>query len=81
MMRKSHELMLKFRVDPRYSFSQVQVWYVDRGTPGDHSVVDGRHIMALDAYYMEIGTALEPKRIPYHRIRKILYAGKVVWER
>ncbi|MCX6681594.1 MAG: DUF504 domain-containing protein [Methanoregula sp.] len=80
-MRKSHELLLKFRFDPRYSFSQVQVWYVDRGATGDHSCVDGVHIMTLDAYYMEIGTESETKRIPYHRIRKILYAGKVVWER
>ena len=80
-MRKSHELLSKFRFDPRYSLSQVRVWYVDRGAPGDHSCVDGDHIRTLDSYYMEIGTELETKCIPYHRIRKILYAGKVVWER
>ena len=80
-MRKSHELLLKFRFDPRYSFSQVQVGYVDRGATGDHSVVDGNHIMALDSYYMEIETESVTKYIPYHRIRKILYAGEVVWER
>jgi uncharacterized protein (UPF0248 family) len=30
---------------------------------------------------MEIETGPETKYIPYHRIRRILYAGKVVWER
>jgi uncharacterized protein (UPF0248 family) len=80
-MRKSRELLLRFWYDPGYSFSDAQVCYVDRGAPGDQTCADGGHIRALDSYYMEIETGPETKYIPYHRIRRILYAGNVVWER
>lgn len=81
LMRKSHQILLKFRFDQRYSFDKVRVCYVNRGAPGDRSCVDGNRILTLDAYYMEIATGNGSICIPYHRIRKILYGGDVIWER
>jgi hypothetical protein len=81
VMRKSHQILLKMRYDPRYSFDSVRVWYVNRGAPGDCSCVDGNLIQKLDAYYLEIATGDTTTCIPYHRIRKILYENIVVWER
>ncbi|MCU0629371.1 MAG: DUF504 domain-containing protein [Methanoregulaceae archaeon] len=80
-MLKSHELLLKIRFDPRYEFHKVQVWFVDRGAPGDRSLVAGDEIATLESYYLEIRSKSGMKCIPYHRIRKILYAGDVIWER
>ena len=80
-MLKSHELLLKFRHDSRYDFLKMQVEYVDRGSPGDRSAVSGMDIRVLDAYYFEITTGQGVKYIPYHRIRKIIYNGEIVWER
>ncbi|MGD1004134.1 MAG: DUF504 domain-containing protein [Methanoregulaceae archaeon] len=80
-MRKSHELLLKYRFDLRYRFSEVEVCYIDRGSPGDRSCVKGNNIRALDAFYMEIESEIGIKYIPYHRIQEISYAGKIVWER
>jgi uncharacterized protein (UPF0248 family) len=81
LMRKSHQILLKFRFDQRYSFDKVRVCYVNRGAPGDRSCVDGNRILTLDAYYMEIVTGNKTTCIPYHRIRQILYENSVVWER
>jgi uncharacterized protein (UPF0248 family) len=81
LMRKSHQILLKIRYDPRYSFDSVRVWYVNRGAPGDCSYVDGNQIQKLEAYYLEIAAGDTTTCIPYHRIRKILYENTVVWER
>jgi uncharacterized protein (UPF0248 family) len=80
-MRKSYELLLKFRYDTRYAFSRVQVCYIDRGAPGNQSCVSGDQILALNAGHMEIASDWGVKYIPYHRIIKILYTSEVVWDR
>jgi hypothetical protein len=80
-MLKSHELILKYRHDGRYTFCDLQVCYVDRGALADISCVNGSDIRALEAYYFEVASEYGVKYIPYHRIRKILYAGETVWER
>jgi uncharacterized protein (UPF0248 family) len=80
-MLTSHELLLKFWHDSRYSFSGVRVEYVNRGAPNDRSTVGGTDIRVLDAYYLEIATEQGIKYIPYHRIRKLTYEGEIVWEK
>ena len=80
-MLTSHELLLKFWHDSRYNFSDVHVEYVDRGAPGDRSAASGMDIPTLGAYYFEITSDQGVKYIPYHRIRKIMYNGKTIWER
>jgi len=80
-MLTSHQLLLKFWHDSRYNFSEVRVEYIDRGAPGDRSAISGMDIRVLDAYYFEIASEQGVKYIPYHRIRKIMYNGKTIWER
>ena len=80
-MLTSHTILLKYRHDQRYSFSDIIVCYLDRGAPGDRSCVSGRDIRTLDAYYFEHVLENAMKCIPYHRIRTITYRGETVWER
>jgi hypothetical protein len=80
-MRKSRELLLRLYHDPRYRFSEVVVCYIDRGAPGNESCVEGDRIRELDSQYMEIESAVGVSPIPYHRITRVLYGGKPVWER
>lgn len=80
-MLTSHELLLKFRHDTRYVFSEVRVEYIDRGAAGDRSTVSGADIRSLESYYFEIASEQGVKYIPYHRIRKLKYCDNVIWER
>jgi uncharacterized protein (UPF0248 family) len=80
-MLTSHALLLKFWHDSRYVFPAVGVEFIDRGAPGDRSAVSGRDIRVLDAYYFEIVSEQGVKYIPYHRIRRLTYNGKTIWER
>ncbi|NTU99724.1 MAG: DUF504 domain-containing protein [Methanoregulaceae archaeon] len=79
-MRKSREILLRFYHDPAFRFERVEVWYADRGAPGDESCIGGSRIRAVDSRYMEIESPRGLTPIPYHRIKKILYEGIVVWQ-
>ncbi len=80
-MRKSHEILLRCFHDPAFTFGDVTVCYIDRGAPGNESCVTGERIVALDSQYMEVGEESQLSPIPYHRITRIMYQGKVLWER
>ena len=79
-MLTSHELLLKYWHDARFDFQDVLICYVDRGALGDRSCVFGSDIRALESYCFTISSGKDAKYIPYHRIRRILYAGDPVWE-
>lgn len=80
-MRKSRELLLRFYHDHRCRFSDVVVCYIDRGAPGDESCVEGDRIRRLETHYMEIASTVGVTPVPYHRITRVIYDGKTVWER
>lgn len=80
-MLTSHELLLKYYHDRRFNFPAVSVWYVDRGAPGDESCVSGDRIVRLDPYYLEVVSPRGLTEIPYHRILRILYEGRLTWDR
>jgi uncharacterized protein (UPF0248 family) len=80
-MRTSHALLLRLRHDPQFDFSKAEVEFVDRGAPGDRSVVQGDKIVRLEQGWMEIEWENMAKSIPFHRIRRITYEGTIMWEK
>ena len=80
-MRTSHALLLRIRHDPAFDIKKAAVEYVDRGAPGDRSTAEGEYITNLDRDYFEVISTEGTTPIPYHRIRKIAYAGVVIWEK
>lgn len=80
-MRTSHALLLRLWHDPDFNIKKAAVEYVDRGAPNDRSTVCGKDITNLDRHYFEVISAERTKTIPYHRIRKITYAGITIWEK
>ncbi len=79
-MRTSHAILLRLRHDPQYDFSKASVEYVNRGAPGDMSTVTGDRILKLEQGGMEIESKPGMMFIPYHRIRRIAYEDKTMWE-
>jgi len=80
-MRTSHTLLLRLIHDPGYDLSKARIEYLDRGAPGDISVVKGDEIIRLESGIMEIRSDLKTKFIPIHRIRRISYQGEPLWEK
>lgn len=80
-MRKSREILLRFRHDPAFRIDGVRVCFIDRGAPGDESCVGGERIRGLERQFMEIEGPEGLTPIPYHRITRILYDGNPFWTR
>ncbi|MEM4728384.1 MAG: DUF504 domain-containing protein [Thermoplasmata archaeon] len=80
---------LKWR--PGTDFSKVTVEYVHRGAPGNIASISGGDIISLEPWMMVVrrpgaspaNGAPGPGRvaIPYHRVVRVSYNGKVVMER
>jgi uncharacterized protein (UPF0248 family) len=66
---------LKWREDR--NLSNAEIWYVHRGAPNDTKIISGDEILDLENSFM----VLEDASIPYHRIFKIKYEDRVIFER
>ncbi len=66
---------LKWKQD--CDLNQAEIWYIHRGAPNDTKIMSGKDIIRLDKSFIQTSTAM----IPYHRVFKILYEKKVIFER
>lgn len=66
---------LKWREDKDLSLAEI--WYVHRGAPNDTKIISGDDILDLEHSFM----VLDEASIPFHRIYKIIYEGKVIFDR
>jgi uncharacterized protein (UPF0248 family) len=57
---------------------KAEIWYLHRGAPNDTMIISGKDIVSLHHSFMDLK---DGTMIPYHRILKIFYDGKLVWER
>ncbi|MDD1716141.1 MAG: DUF504 domain-containing protein [Methanolinea sp.] len=80
-MMRSREVLLQLLHDPRYDIGDAQVWFVDRGAPGDTTRIPGRDVVSAESLYFKVATPSGAKEIPYHRILRIVYCGEILWDR
>ena len=57
--------------------NEVEIWYIHRGAPNDTKIISGIEIENLEKSFMKTTTSM----IPYHRIFKIFYKGKLMFNR
>ncbi len=58
-------------------FSKIEVFYIDRLNPKGYAILRGDDIVDLGDKFIFTKSGM----IPYHRVIRILYDGKVVWTR
>ena len=56
---------------------KAEIWYIHRGAPNDTKIITGKDIVTIGKSYFNTATATTP----YHRIIKIVYEGKTLFER
>lgn len=56
---------------------KAEIWFVHRGAPNDTKIISGKDIVTIGKSFFDTATA----SIPYHRIFKIVYNGKIIFER
>ena len=76
-MTKIRDILNDIKWHGNRDIRNVEVWYLHRGAPNDTKVTSGKDIKSIGKSFLEIGDAY----IPYHRITKIIYNGKIIFER
>lgn len=66
---------LKWRKE--YNLEKAEIWYIHRGAPNDTMIISGNEILDLQKSFIKTTSAM----IPYHRIFKIMYEDKTIFER
>ncbi len=63
----------------RYSrnLEGVEIWYLHRGAPDDTKIITGEDVIKIGRDFLETKRAM----IPYHRIRRIIFNGEVLFQR
>jgi len=59
------------------NLDKTEIWYIHRGLPNDTKIISGKNIIIIGKSFMKTTSAM----IPYHRIFKITYDGKTIFER
>jgi uncharacterized protein len=60
-----------------FDINFAEIWYVHRGAPNNIKIITGRDIINLEKSFMKTNTSM----IPYHRIIRIVYKNKIIFER
>jgi uncharacterized protein (UPF0248 family) len=59
------------------NLEKVKIWYIHRGALNNTKIISGIEIISIGRSFLETTTAT----IPYHRIIKILYDDKTIFDR
>jgi len=76
-MKNPRDILNELKWHSKYSLDCAEIWYVHRGARNDTMIISGKEILNLEKSFMKTTTAM----IPYHRIFKIIYNGKTIFER
>ncbi len=74
MVRKT---LNEYKWRPDTDFSKIVVYYIDRLRPEGYATLTGDEIEDLGTMFIFTRDGM----IPYHRVMKIEYDGKVIWTR
>ena len=76
-MNKIRDILNEIKWRNKYKLDEVEVFYVHRGAPHNYKIITGEDIVSIEKTF--IGTI--DAMIPHHRIFKITYQGKTLFDR
>jgi uncharacterized protein (UPF0248 family) len=76
-MKNPRLLLNELKWREKFNLEKAEIWYIHRGAPNDTMIINGNDLLDLQKSFMKTTSAM----IPYHRIFKIIYDGKTIFER
>ena len=76
-MPSPRDILNELKWKQECDINNAEIWYLHRGAPNDTKIISGKDIIKLEKSFMNTTTAM----IPYHRILRIIYEGKIIFKR
>jgi uncharacterized protein (UPF0248 family) len=76
-MNKIRDILNEIKWRNKYKLDELKLYYVHRGAPQNFKIISGTDIISIDKTFIETGDAM----IPHHRIFKITYKEKTLFNR
>ena len=76
-MKNPRVILNEIKWKNNYNLDIAEIWYIHRGAPNDTKIITGKDIIKLEKSFIQTTTAM----ISYHRIFKIVYQEKVIFQR
>lgn len=76
-MKNPKTILNKIKWKENLNFEKTEIWYVHRGAPKDTKIISGGEIKDIGKSFIKTDYGM----IPLHRVFKIKYKNKIVFER
>lgn len=76
-MSNPKDILNEYKWKNNKNLDEVEIWYIHRGAINDTKIIMGKEIKKLEKSFMKTRSSM----IPYHRIFKIIYNGKIIFKR
>lgn len=76
-MSNPKEILNKLKWNKKFNLNKAMIWYIHRGAPNNTKIILGKDIIKLEKSFINTSSAM----IPYHRVFKIVYEDKIIFER
>lgn len=81
MFRSKHPRDIFNEIKWRFDLEDCMIYYIHRGAPGDMKIANGSMIKNIGRSFLVLEGVVEDVYIPYHRITRIDFEGKPIFER
>lgn len=81
MFRSKHPRDIFNEIKWRFDLAKCKIYYIHRGAPGNVKIVDGGSIKIIGRSFLVLHGVVEEVYIPYHRIFRIDYEEKIIFDR
>lgn len=76
-MKNPRDVLNKLKWHNKYNLKNAEIWYIHRGAPHNTKIISGEDIIKLGKSFIETTSNM----IPYHRVFRIVYNDKIIFER
>jgi uncharacterized protein (UPF0248 family) len=76
-MNKIRDILNEIKWQTKYDLKHLSILYIHRGAPNNVKLMQGHEIVSIEKTFVKTFDAM----IPHHRILKIMYDNKTLFER
>ena len=76
-MTNPRDILNELKWRENCNLGHAEIYYIHRGAPNNTKIISGKDVLDLQRSFMKTNSAM----IPYHRIFKIVYEHKTIFQR